>query len=168
MVPMNYERWYANISAPFRSVSAKRALTVLDKGLVYAIAALYLVTLAYLAFIADVRFWRALIVPGATFALVTVLRAVLDKPRPYEEHAIDPIIKKDTHGKSLPSRHVASAVIIACTLAWLNPPLGVAAFAACFIVAFTRIVGGVHYPRDVIASLAISLAAGLTGFVLIP
>jgi len=35
-------------------------------------------------------------------------------------------------------------------------------------VAFTRIVGGVHYPRDVFAAAAISAAFGIVGFLLIP
>ena len=166
--PMEYESWYANISAPFRSASATRAINMLDKGLVWAIAAVYLAALAYLAFTADVRFWKSLIVPAATFAIVTVIRAALNKPRPYEEHSIDPIIKKETRGKSLPSRHLASAVIIACALAWVNLPLGIAAFAASGVVAFTRIVGGVHYPRDIVASLVISLVFGAIGFILIP
>ena len=165
---MGYENWYRKISAPFRGASASRAINVLDKALVYIVAVAYIVTLAYLAVIADVRFWKALVVPAVTFVLVTVVRALVNAPRPYEEHDIDPIIHKDTNGKSLPSRHLASAVIIACALAWLNPVAGALAFIASAIVAFTRIIGGVHYPRDIIAAIVISLACGAIGFIVIP
>ncbi len=165
---MDYPAWYENISAPFRSPSAARALNVLDKALVYIVAAAYLATLVYLAVTGDARFWKALAVPAVTFILVTVLRALVNAPRPYEEHDIDPIIHKETHGKSLPSRHLASAVIIACTLAWLNPAGGVFALAASAVVAFTRLAGGVHYPKDIAAAIAVSLACAFVGFVVIP
>ncbi len=165
---MSYESWYERVSAPFRSAAAARAVNVLDKALVYIVAAAYLASLAGLLFTGDVRFWRALLVPAVTFALVTVVRAALDFPRPYEEHAISPVIHKDTRGKSLPSRHLASAVIIACALAWLNPVLGAVAFIASAVVAFTRLVGGVHYPRDIAAAIVISLLCGCIGFLLVP
>ena len=163
-----YEQWYENISAPSRSVRAARTLRMLDKGLVYALALVYFVLLGWLASTGDARLARAIAVPAATFVTVTVLRAFLDMPRPYETCAIDPIIHKDTRGKSLPSRHVASAVIIACAILWVNLPCGIVAMAACAVLAFTRIVGGVHFPRDVAAAVGLALACALIGFVLIP
>lgn len=165
---MDYERWYERISAPFRGEAASRTINVLDKALVYLVAAAYAASLAWLAVSGDARLWRAILVPAITFALITVMRAALDKPRPYEACDIDPIIRKDTAGKSLPSRHLASAVIIAYALAWLDPAWGVAAFAASAVVAFTRIVGGVHFPRDIVAAVVVSLACGAIGFSLIP
>ena len=165
---MDYVSWYERISAPFRSASAVRTVNVLDKGLVYLVAAVYVVALVALAVTGDARFWKTLLVPAVTFALVTVVRRVVNAPRPYEQHAIDPIIHKDTHGKSLPSRHLASAVIIACALAWLNPVAGALAFVASAVVAFTRAVGGVHYPRDLVAAIVLSLLCGAIGFLAIP
>lgn len=166
---MDYGNWYRKVSAPFRNASGVRVLNALDKWLVYLIAAAYLAALALTAFTQfGPRFWRLLLVPAITFALVTLVRAALNTPRPYEMHDIDPLIKKSTHGKSLPSRHVSSAVIIACALAWLSPTLGVVAFIACAVVCFTRIVGGVHFPRDVAAAVAIALACGVIGFVVVP
>lgn len=165
---MDYQTWYERISAPFRSNAASRAINVLDRALVYVIAAVYIVTLVYLFATGDGRFWRALIVPAITFALVTFARIAINAPRPYELYAIDPIIHKDTIGKSMPSRHLASAVIIACALAWLHPVGGLIAFVACAVVAFTRLVGGVHFPRDIIAAIAVSALCGIIGFVLVP
>ncbi len=160
-----YADWYEHISAPWRAhPRARRALAVLDRGLVYLIAAVYLGTLMWLCVRQDVRVVRAALVPAATFALVTVVRSAVNEPRPYETYAVDPLIHKDTHGKSFPSRHLASAVIIACALTWLLPPAGIAAFVACAVVAYCRIVGGVHYPRDVVAAALIALACGALGF----
>ena len=167
MKPM-YESWYERISAPFRSPSAARAIVVADKLLVYIIAAAYLGALAWLAYVGDMRFVRAAAVPAATFVLVSILRKAIDAPRPYQTYDIDPIIHKDRLGQSMPSRHIASAVIISCALGWIWPATGIAAGLACCVVAFTRIVGGVHFPRDVVAAVLMALACGFVGFVLIP
>ena len=164
----DYAGWYERISAPFRGRTAMAVINLLDRGLVAVIAAVYLAALAFLAINGDARAIRLAVVPALAFAFVTFLRVRIDEPRPYESFPIDPIIHKDTLGRSMPSRHIASAVVIACALAWLNAAGGIAAFCACVAVAFTRIVGGVHYPRDVFAAAAISAAFGIVGFLLIP
>ncbi|MGI6590440.1 MAG: phosphatase PAP2 family protein [Eggerthellaceae bacterium] len=169
MPKSDYGKWYARISAPWRlHPGAVRLLNILDKGLVYAIAVCYIACLAWLAASGDNRFILTLAVPAIEFVLCTALRAGMNRPRPYEQFSIDPLIRKDTQGKSFPSRHISSAVIIACALFWLQPVAGIVAFAASAIVCYCRIVGGVHFPRDVAGAVALALACGLVGFVLIP
>ena len=167
---MNYVDWYRRISEPFRSPIARESIVVADKALVIFIAVAYLASIVLLAVRGEVlSAVRVVLVPAITFALVTYLRNRWDTPRPYEDFPeIDPIIEKDERGRSMPSRHVSSAVIIACALAWQHMDWGALAFAACVVVAFTRIVGGVHYPRDVAVGAAISLVCGILGFVIIP
>ena len=165
---MDYERWYDNISYHFRDELAVQAINVLDRALVVLIAVVYLFLIAYMLFTGDLNVIRVIIVPAISFVAVTLLRVYFNAPRPYEVYDIDPIIVKNTHGKSFPSRHVASAVAIACAIAYLHLDWGVTAFVASAVVAFTRIVGGVHFPRDVAAGAGLSIIIGLVGFVLIP
>ncbi|MBQ9000884.1 MAG: phosphatase PAP2 family protein [Eggerthellaceae bacterium] len=165
---MDYPSWYKKVSAPFHAAGARRALDVLDRGLVILIAIAYIAVLVWLATAGDARFWKALLVPAVTFALVTAIRTALDRPRPYALYDIDPILVKERQGKSFPSRHVSSAVIIACALLWINAAWGAPALVACGVVATTRIIGGVHFPRDVIAAIAIAAACALVGFLVIP
>ena len=165
---MDYERTYERISRPFRNETAMRALGLLDKGLVYLIALAYIATLVWLFATGDTRAWKVLAVPAATFAITTLIRALVNAPRPYESARIDPLIQKDTQGKSFPSRHVASGVAIACAFLYLNPLAGSFALIACAAVCFTRIVGGVHFPRDVVAAVLIATACGIIGFALLP
>ena len=165
---MDYPNWYRNVSAPFRAAGARRALDALDRGLVILIAFGYVAVLVWLAIAGDARFWKALLVPAATFALVTVVRQALDRPRPYALYDIDPILVKERQGKSFPSRHVSSAVIIACALLWVNVAWGAPALVACGVVSMTRIIGGVHFPRDVIAAIAIATTCAVVGFIVIP
>jgi membrane-associated phospholipid phosphatase len=166
---MNYVDWYRRISAPFRSAIAREVIVVADKALVLFIAVAYFASIVLLFVRGEVlAAVRVVLVPAITFALITYLRDRWNTNRPYEDFDIDPIIQKDERGRSMPSRHVSSAVIIACALAWQHMDWGALAFAACAVVAFTRIVGGVHYPRDVAVGAAIALVCGFLGFVIIP
>ena len=103
-------------------------------------------------------------IPAAAFVAVSLLRRVLDAPRPYEKDGIDPIIYKDTKGRSFPSRHAFSMAMIAMTwMAWM-PAVGSALLAASVFMAAVRVVGGVHYPKDVIAGIAVAVICGIAGF----
>ena len=168
-----YPAWYARVSAPFRgNPDAPLILNALDKGLVGIIALAYIGTLAWLAFLAvtagDTRIGKAFLVPAVSFVLVSLFRKAINAPRPYEVFNIDPLIKKDTHGKSFPSRHLFSAAIIAFALWWVNPVFGIVALAACAVVGFCRIVGGVHFPRDIAGAFIFAIIFALIGFILIP
>lgn len=110
---------------------------------------------------------RAVTVPAISFAAVTIFRKIINAPRPYEKFDIPPVLEKDTHGQSFPSRHVFSVFIIAMTVFYVHADAG---FLLCVIgaaLALIRVIGGVHEPRDVIAGALIGIASGLIGFYLI-
>ena len=160
-----YPQFYEKISAPLRRrPGASRALAVADKALVAIVATAFVGIGAWLALHQDVRIVRYLIVCAVSFVALSALRAELNWQRPYERYPIDPLIVKETRGKSFPSRHIFSAAVIACALLWLDVRLGVAGFAATVAIALVRVVGGVHFPRDVIAGTALGVLCGLLGF----
>ena len=163
-----YPDWYAKVSAPFRSAMGVEAIRLIDKALVVLIALVYVAAAAFMAFTGDMRLIRLLVVPAIVLIAVSIVRSALNAPRPYELYDIDPIIQKSTRGKSFPSRHVACAVVIACALMWIHADWGVITFIGALGLAFTRIVGGVHFPRDVVAAAVFALVVALLGFVLVP
>ena len=75
--------------------------------------------------------------------------------------SIQPLIKKDSLGKSFPSRHVFSATVIAMLALTLNPWLGGAMLFLAGALALLRVLGGVHYPSDVLAGYVIGILVGL-------
>ena len=78
-------------------------------------AAIYCASLLYLMFTGDGRIVRAVLVPAACFAVVTALRPLLGKQRPYDRYGAPPVgAYSPGKGKSMPSRHTASAAAIAC------------------------------------------------------
>lgn len=106
-------------------------------------------------------FRRELLVPAVSFGVLSLARARIDAPRPYEVLAIDPLISKNTRGRSFPSRHVFSSFVIAMGwLAW-RWPVGVALLVASAMLAVVRVLGGVHWPRDVIVGALLGIAAGV-------
>ena len=98
---------------------------------------------------------------GGGFFLLSLGRSLYNRPRPYHTWDIQPLIKKDSLGKSFPSRHVFSATTIAMFTLLLNPWLGGTMLFLAAILAILRVLGGVHYPSDVLAGYVIGILVGL-------
>lgn len=144
----------------------KKLINPLNNFITISIYCLYPVVLAFLAFTQDGRFWRALFTPAISFVIVSIFRNFINAPRPYEVSDTVPIIKKETKGKSFPSRHVFSVFVIATTLFYIFKPLGILLMLAGILLAVLRVVGGVHFSRDVIAGAIIGIFSGVLGFYL--
>ena len=67
----------------------------------------------------------------------------------------------------MPSRHVFSCAVIAMCVLSLSVPAGIVCLLFALILCVIRILGGVHYPRDVIAGLIIGILAGCVLFIII-
>ena len=122
---------YIKITEPLRSNTerAKRvtSLNHMLTALVFCVYPLYL----FMLFV-DHNPWllRAVFVPAVSFVGLTVIRRIINAPRPYETFDIPPVLEKDTKGKSFPSRHVFSVFIIAMTIFYEQPGAGVHALSA--------------------------------------
>lgn len=109
---------------------------------------------------------RGILIPAIGFLLVTVLRAWINAPRPYEAMGIPAITPKDTKGKSFPSRHAACGSVIAVTAMFTAPPLGWTLLVISLLIALSRVLAGVHYIKDVTAGWLLGAAVGLLGFLI--
>jgi len=143
-----------------------KTINLSNKIITYFVYAVYPIVLILLISNRDPRFWRVLLAPSIFFVLVSIFRKVVNAPRPYEVTGNEPIIKKETEGNSFPSRHVFSVFVIATTLYFISNPLGIFLMLAGIILAVLRVVGGVHFPRDVIAGAIIGIISGILGFYL--
>ena len=132
-------------------------------------AAVYCMTLIRLMFAGDMRIIRAVLVPAACFLIATVLRPLIDKQRPYDRFDTPPVGSyRPGKGKSMPSRHTASAAAIACAVVYISPTAPVIAFMSllCLVIAALRVLAGQHDGIDVLAALALSLMLSLIGYLL--
>ena len=140
--------WFRARPAALRALGYAQKISVLGVYLVYG------AVLAVTLWQRSGQFWRVLAVPAAVFVLGTLLRAAINRPRPYEALNFTP------------SRHCfsAAAIVAAAFTVWV--PLGVAACLLAAVVAVTRVLTGVHYPSDVLAGLAFGAGAAVIGFLL--
>lgn len=156
---------YIKITEPMRKNPEKTkrviAMNQILTGVVFMVYPLYM---AVLYGENDPKLLRVLLVPAVSFVLVTILRRIINAPRPYEKFNIPPVIEKDTKGKSFPSRHVFSVFIIAVAIFYSHPGPGILIGLIGVAMAVIRVLGGVHEVRDVVAGAVIGLLCGMVGF----
>ena len=106
----------------------------------------------------------AILIPGISFILLSIVRDRINSPRPYEVFEMDPVINKKTAGHSFPSRHIFSMFIIAVTVFYFYPLPGILIGLVGAALAMGRVMGGVHFVKDVAAGAAAGVAAGILGY----
>ncbi len=146
-----------------------RVLALFDKAITYATVLLYACLLLYGVYtgVPTLDFtclYRSLLVTGVAFVLVSIFRKKYKAQRPYELYNYRPALKKDTKGKSFPSRHVFSIFMVAMTYLWVSLPIAILLFVMGLALAAIRVIGGVHFIRDVVAGMAIAIIVGLVSY----
>ncbi len=106
------------------------------------------------------EFLQLLLVPACVFIFVSALRVLIDEERPYERYGVPSVFYKQTKGKSMPSRHTASAFIISLAFLKAVPLLGAVLLIISCAIAVSRVLSGVHYIRDVAVGAVISIIIG--------
>ena len=160
---------YQKISQPFRNEKATKWLNIVNTAITSIGYASYPLMLVYLFFTKfPVTVLYATIVPASGFILLTVVRKAINRQRPYETLDIVPLIKKDTKGNSMPSRHVFSMTIIAVTGFFVNSFVGSVLIALSIMLCIVRVIGGVHYPSDVAVGFLSAVAWGCVLYNILP
>ena len=142
----------------------KKALRLVSRSAVALVYLLYLGMLAWLAWHRMGQLWPALVVPASAFVVGTLVRKLIDRPRPYTALGFTPLFPKDKTGQSMPSRHCFSAAAIAGTAWYVLPPLGAVLAVLGVLIAISRVVTGVHYISDVLAGLAFGSVFAVLGW----
>ena len=146
---------YETLSQPFRKHTKLLLLT--NKVLTALGYITYPLLLVYSFLYEKNRYISFILIPATGFILLTFVRKKINKKRPYEALDIQPIIHKDTKGNSMPSRHVFSLSIIALSWFVVSPMIGSILILCSILIACIRVIGGVHYPSDVIAGMLCAL-----------
>lgn len=157
----DYAATYQRLTAPLRrSPNAIFFLQLFNGSITRLMYLLYPLLLAYIFWYQKERILPYILLPGLAFLVVTLIRKTLNQARPYETWDIQPFLKKETQGQSMPSRHVFSATMISMCFLTFNLCLGAVLLILSATLAVCRVLGGVHYPKDVLVGMAIGILAG--------
>ena len=163
----NYQEWYRNISS--RLISRPTLLFLLrsfNRLMTVAMPLVYLILLVatYLQLGLGKQVVVYLLVPATGFVILSLFRKKINHLRPYETWNISPLLDKDSSGQSMPSRHVFSATIISMACLHASLPVGLECLLFSALLGLVRVLGGVHYPKDVFVGYACGLMWGILFF----
>ena len=164
----DYEIFYQQLTDPFRSCPRiVKGMTYFNRGMTVFMPLVYGLVLID-AFL--IESWKGLLafffLPAIGFGLLSAIRKRLNQARPYEKWSIQPLLAKDTSGKSMPSRHVFSATVISMCLLYFFWLPGLICLLLSAGLAAVRVIGGVHYPKDVLVGYLCGICWGALLFLL--
>ena len=163
----NYQEWYEK-----RKSNLLRHPQLLQLMRVFNRMMTVLMPLAYLTLLGTnfiskglgQSLYAYILVPAFGFVLLTLVRKWINQPRPYETWEIVPLLDKDSSGNSMPSRHVFSATIISMACLHASLSVGVILLVLSALLGLVRVLGGVHFPKDVLVGYICALVWGVIFF----
>ncbi len=97
------------------------------------------------------------------FIIVSLVRALVRAPRPYE---VFPFYEKKPHravGRSFPSRHAFSAFAIAVAMLAFHPTFAFLLLFLAAVLSACRFLLGIHFIRDLVAGGLIGILSSALG-----
>ncbi|WP_173283309.1 MULTISPECIES: phosphatase PAP2 family protein [unclassified Streptococcus] len=163
----NYQEWYDHIAGNIENKPfLLRLLRAFNRFMTVVMPMIYLTLLAttYLQEGLGKKIWIYLFVPASGFVILSLLRKKINAPRPYEVWDITPLLDRDSLGQSMPSRHVFSATIISMACLHASLSVGVILLVFSALLGLVRVLGGVHFPKDVVVGYICGLVWGVLFF----
>ena len=163
----NYQEWYDHIAGNIENKPFLLSLLrTFNRFMTVVMPMIYLTLLAttYLQQGLGKQVLIYVFVPATGFVILSLLRKKINAPRPYEEWTIKPLLDRDSPGQSMPSRHVFSATIISMACLHASLSVGVILLGLSALLGLVRVLGGVHFPRDVVVGYICALVWGVIFF----
>ena len=163
----NYQEWYDHIAGNIENNPFLLSLLRTFNRFMTVVMPIVYLTLLVTTYFQEGCGKQVLIyvfISATGFVILSLLRKKINAPRPYEEWDIKPLLDRDSPGQSMPSRHVFSATIISMACFHASLSLGVVLLVFSAFLGAVRVLGGVHYPKDVVVGYICGLAWGVIFF----
>ena len=163
----NYQEWYDHVAGKIENRPIfLRLLRTFNRFMTVVMPIVYLTLLVitYLQQGLGKQVLMYVFVPASGFVILSFLRKKINAPRPYEEWTVKPLLDRDSPGQSMPSRHVFSATIISMACLHASLSVGVISLVLSALLGLVRVLGGVHFPKDVVVGYICGLAWGVLFF----
>lgn len=163
----NYQEWYNHIAGKIENKPfLLRLLRTFNRFMTVVMPIVYLTLLVTTYF--QEGFGKQVLIyvfiSATGFVILSLLRKKINAPRTYEEWDIKPLLDRDSPGQSMPSRHVFSASIISMACLHASLSVGVILLILSVFLGLVRVLGGVHYPKDVLVGYICGLVWGVIFF----
>lgn len=100
------------------------------------------------------------------FVIIEVIRWLVPRSRPFVENQVDLLLQVAV-SPSFPSGHAAFYFALSTVVYSYNKKAGWCFFAGSVLIAFSRVICGIHWPSDIVAGAIIGIFFGwLTGRIL--
>ena len=163
----NYQEWYDHIAGNIGNKPFLLSLLrTFNRFMTVVMPMIYLTLLAitYLQQGLGKQVGIYLFIPASGFVILSFLRKKINASRPYEEWTIKPLLDRDSPGQSMPSRHVFSATIISMACLHTSLTIGMTCLILSAFLGLVRVLGGVHFPKDVVVGYICALVWGVIFF----
>ena len=163
----NYQEWYdKRKSSLLRHPQLLQLMRVFNRMMTVLMPLVYMILLgtSFISKGLGQDLAASILVPALGFVLLTLVRKWINQPRPYETWEIVPLLDRDSPGQSMPSRHVFSASIISMACLHTSLTMGMICLTLSAFLGLVRVLGGVHYPKDVVVGYICGLAWGVIFF----
>ena len=163
----NYQEWYDHVAGNLENKPFLLSLLRAFNRFMTVVMPIIYLTLLATTYLQEGLGEQALIyvfVPASGFVILSFLRKKINAPRPYEEWGIKPLLDRDSPGQSMPSRHVFSATIISMACLHASLSVGVILLVFSALLGLVRVLGGVHYLKDVVVGYICALSWGVIFF----
>ena len=163
----NYQEWYNHIAGKIENKPfLLRLLRTFNRFMTVVMPIVYLTLLVTTYF--QEGFGKQVLIyvfiSATGFVILSLLRKKINAPRPYEEWDIKPLLDRDSPGQSMPSRHVFSASIISMACLHASLTMGMICLTLSALLGLVRVLGGVHFPKDVLVGYICALVWGVIFF----
>ena len=163
----NYQEWYDHVAGNIKNKPFLLSLLRTFNRFMTVVMPMIYLTLLAITYLQEGLGKQVLIyvfIPASGFVILSFLRKKINAPRPYEKWTIKPLLDRDSPGQSMPSRHVFSATIISMACLHASLSVGVILLVLSALLGLVRVLGGVHYPKDVVVGYICGLVWGVIFF----
>ena len=153
-----------------RRVYESKRLSVFLKTVSHIATAVSVMAFAFLAVVAFLKsplsLLKLAVITGVPFVAVTVIRKLINAPRPYELYEFYSTLPKERCGSSFPSRHSFSAFAIGTALCFVYPIIGATVLVFGLLMCASRVLLGIHFIRDVVCGALIGVGTSVIGMMI--
>ena len=163
----NYQEWYDHVAGKIENKPFLLSLLRTFNRFMTVVMPIVYLTLLATTYLQEGLGKQVLIyvfIPASGFVILSLLRKKINAPRPYEVWEIVPLLDRDSPGQSMPSRHVFSATIISMACLHASLSAGVILLVLSALLGLVRVLGGVHFPKDVVVGYICGLVWGVLFF----